>query len=109
MQHLDNVNFTTLDGERVYFDKNGDSPARYELVNLQITSRGTLEGETVGILDASLSEEFQFIMKNISVVWGNGLTEVKQMLMTFLKFVNRFFHSVKRIAHCYFSVHKLFL
>lgn len=66
-----------MDGERVYFDKNGDSPARYELVNLQITNKGTMEGETVGIFDTSLQDDNQFIFNNISVVWGNGLTKVR--------------------------------
>lgn len=78
MEYLNSVNFTTSDGERVYFDDNGDSPARYELVNLQMKNRGTMEGATVGIFDASLQDDNQFIMSNISVVWGNGLTEVKQ-------------------------------
>lgn len=72
------MTFTTEEGERVYFDSNGDSPARYELVNLQMTNKGTMEGATVGIYDASLPESHQFIMKNTPVVWGDGLTEVKQ-------------------------------
>ncbi|XP_070826377.1 extracellular calcium-sensing receptor [Chaetodon trifascialis] len=76
LHYLKTVNFTTEEGERVYFDSNGDSPARYELVNLQMTNKGTMEGATVGIYDASLPESHQFIMNNIQVVWGNGLTEV---------------------------------
>lgn len=74
------MNFTTKEGERVYFDSNGDSPARYELVNLQMTNKGTMEGATVGIYDASLPESHQFIMNNISIFWGNAQTEVKQRL-----------------------------
>lgn len=71
------MNFTTKEGERVYFDSNGDSPARYELVNLQTTNKGTMEGVTVGIFDASLPDSHQFIMNNIPVVWGNALNKVK--------------------------------
>uniref|UniRef100_A0A3Q1J1I2 G-protein coupled receptors family 3 profile domain-containing protein n=1 Tax=Anabas testudineus TaxID=64144 RepID=A0A3Q1J1I2_ANATE len=63
LQYLKTVNFTTEEGERVYFDSNGDSPARYELVNLQMTNKGTMEGLTVGIYDASLPDS-QFIMNN---------------------------------------------
>ncbi|XP_041654144.1 extracellular calcium-sensing receptor-like [Cheilinus undulatus] len=76
LQYLDLVNFTTKEGERVYFDSNGDSPARYELVNLQVTHKGTMEGVTVGVYDASLPESNQFITNNIPVVWGNGLIKV---------------------------------
>ncbi|XP_051254263.1 extracellular calcium-sensing receptor-like [Dicentrarchus labrax] len=75
LRYLNTVNFTTKEGEKVYFDSNGDSPARYELVNLQITNKGTMEGATVGIYDASLPESHQFIMNNIPVVWGRWLTE----------------------------------
>lgn len=70
------MEFTTNTGERVYFDENGDSPARYELVNLQIRNKETMEGATVGIYDASLPESHQFIMNSIPVSWGSGQTQV---------------------------------
>ncbi|XP_029302357.1 extracellular calcium-sensing receptor-like [Cottoperca gobio] len=76
LQYLNTVNFTTEEGEQVYFDSNGDSPAIYEVVNLQLTNKGTIEGVTVGIYDASLRESHQFVMNNIPVVWGNGLEKV---------------------------------
>lgn len=79
------MNFTTEGGERVYFDSNGDSPARYELVNIHMKNKGTMEGVTIGIYDASLPVTRQFIMNNIPIVWGNGLTEVKQRLTIVLK------------------------
>lgn len=75
------MKFTSEEGETIYFDSNGESPARYELVNLQMTNKGTMEGATAGIYDASLPESHHFIMNNIPVVWGNGLTEVKRRLM----------------------------
>ncbi|XP_072314529.1 extracellular calcium-sensing receptor-like [Eucyclogobius newberryi] len=72
LHYLDNVDFTTREGQRVYFDSYGDSPARYELVNLQTTSKGTLEAITVGIFDASFPESQQFIINNESLMWGNN-------------------------------------
>ncbi|MED6284437.1 hypothetical protein CHARACLAT_019159 [Characodon lateralis] len=76
LQNLNSVNFTTVDGEKVYFDSNGDSPARYELVNLQMTTTGIMKGETVGVYDASFPEGQQLIVNSISVAWANGLFEV---------------------------------
>ncbi|XP_077578119.1 extracellular calcium-sensing receptor-like [Stigmatopora nigra] len=76
LQYLSSVNFTTPEGDRVYFDNNGDSPARYELVNLQMTNKGTMEGVTVGVYDASQPDGNQFIMNNILMVWGNGQSEM---------------------------------
>ncbi|KAK7905208.1 hypothetical protein WMY93_017815 [Mugilogobius chulae] len=72
LHYLDHVDFITRDGQRVYFDSNGDSPARYELVNLQTTDKGTLEPVTVGIFDASFPESKQFIMNKKSLVWSNN-------------------------------------
>uniref|UniRef100_A0A6Q2YW64 G-protein coupled receptors family 3 profile domain-containing protein n=1 Tax=Esox lucius TaxID=8010 RepID=A0A6Q2YW64_ESOLU len=56
LHYLQTVNFTTKQGERVFFDGNGDPPARYELVNLQSPKPGTMDGVTIGIYDASLPE-----------------------------------------------------
>ncbi|XP_033833109.2 extracellular calcium-sensing receptor-like [Periophthalmus magnuspinnatus] len=72
LHYLDNVDFITREGQRVFFDSNGDSPARYELVNLQITDKGALEAVTVGVFDASFPESQQFIMNNKSLIWGNN-------------------------------------
>lgn len=72
------VRFNTSEGETVYFERSGDSPARYELVNIQLTDKGTSEGRTVGIYDASLPEDHQFIMSDEPIVWGNGEMEVKK-------------------------------
>lgn len=72
------MRFSTSEGETVYFESNGDSPARYELVNLQMTGKGNLEGQTVGIYDASLPENHQFIMSDVPIVWGTDEMEVKK-------------------------------
>ncbi|XP_069569061.1 extracellular calcium-sensing receptor-like [Brachyistius frenatus] len=72
LHYLQNVNFTTSEGERVTFDQNGDSYARYELVNLQHVTSGTMHVATVGIFDATLPSEHQFIMNGMDIVWGGG-------------------------------------
>lgn len=40
-----------------------------------------MEGETVGIYDASFPDDQQFIMNNISVVWAHGLLEVTKFFV----------------------------
>uniref|UniRef100_A0A4W5RQQ5 G-protein coupled receptors family 3 profile domain-containing protein n=1 Tax=Hucho hucho TaxID=62062 RepID=A0A4W5RQQ5_9TELE len=67
LHYLQSVNFTTGEGEKVFFDSNGDSPARYELVNLQSATSGTMEVATVGFYGASLTEDHQFTMNNVPV------------------------------------------
>ncbi|XP_049431940.1 extracellular calcium-sensing receptor-like [Epinephelus fuscoguttatus] len=72
LHYLQNINFTTSQGERVMFDQNGDSPARYELINLQQVTSGTMHVSTVGIFDVTLPPERQFIMNGMKIVWGRG-------------------------------------
>ncbi|KAM9318690.1 uncharacterized protein KZ484_022956 [Pholidichthys leucotaenia] len=42
LKHLHDVNFTLHSGERVYFDRNGDPAATYELVNWQKNHAGDI-------------------------------------------------------------------
>ncbi|XP_041118663.1 extracellular calcium-sensing receptor-like [Polyodon spathula] len=76
LHYLKTVNFTTRNGESVYFDKNGDITARYELVNWQLNKKGKTQFVTVGLYDASLAEGRQFIMNNISIVWTGDQDKV---------------------------------
>ncbi|XP_041126924.1 extracellular calcium-sensing receptor-like [Polyodon spathula] len=70
VHYLKTVNFTTKNGENVYFDENGDPTARYTLVNWQLNKESITQFVTVGLYDASLPEGQQFIMNNISIVWA---------------------------------------
>ncbi|XP_055030323.2 olfactory receptor CH1 [Misgurnus anguillicaudatus] len=70
LQSLQNVNFTMASGERVYFDRNGDPSARYELVNWQKTEAGVTNFITVGHYDASLPSEQQFVMNSANIAWA---------------------------------------
>ncbi|XP_028647718.2 extracellular calcium-sensing receptor-like [Erpetoichthys calabaricus] len=76
LDYIKRVNFTTKNGERVYFDENGDPVARYELINWQLTNEGFTEFMTVGFYDASLPSDKQFIMNNSKIVWVNGSVKV---------------------------------
>ncbi|XP_047449260.1 extracellular calcium-sensing receptor-like [Mugil cephalus] len=72
LHYLQNINFTTSGGETVTFDQNGDSAARYELVNLQRVTSGTMHVATVGTFDSARPGERQFIMNSEKIVWGGG-------------------------------------
>ncbi|XP_030257776.1 extracellular calcium-sensing receptor-like [Sparus aurata] len=72
LHYLQNINFTTGQGERVTFDQNGDSPARYELINVQRVTSETMHVATVGIFDVTLPRRRQFIMNGVEIVYGGG-------------------------------------
>ncbi|KAG2463181.1 CASR protein, partial [Polypterus senegalus] len=76
LDYIKRVNFTTKNGERVYFDENGDPVARYELINWQLTNEGFTEFMTVGFYDASLPSDKRFIMNNSKIVWVNGSVKI---------------------------------
>ncbi|XP_028275071.1 extracellular calcium-sensing receptor-like [Parambassis ranga] len=69
VKHLQDVNFTIQSGERVYFDKNGDPTATYELVNWQRNRVGDVVFVTVGNYDASLPNGKQFTMNGLNITW----------------------------------------
>lgn len=72
LHYLQNINFTTGQGERVTFDQNGDSPARYELINVQRVTSETMHVATVGIFDVTLPRRRQFVMNGVEIVYGGG-------------------------------------
>ncbi|XP_030257493.1 extracellular calcium-sensing receptor-like [Sparus aurata] len=71
LTQLKKVNFSQ-NGFDVSFDANGDSVARYELLNWQQRESGSIEIVTVGHYDASLPEGQKFrINRNLTWVDGN--------------------------------------
>ncbi|XP_026142655.1 extracellular calcium-sensing receptor-like [Carassius auratus] len=73
---LREVSFFTETGEKVFFDKNGDPAARYDLLNWQQGEDGTIKFVKVGFYDASLQPEFQLSFNNISIVWAKNQRQV---------------------------------
>lgn len=81
---LQNVNFTTDHRENVFFSKDGDSPAKYELINLQKFSKGTATVVTVGYYDASLPKDQQLTLNGAEIVWKGGSRMVFPVTQAFL-------------------------
>ncbi|XP_064159319.1 extracellular calcium-sensing receptor-like [Anguilla rostrata] len=76
LQHLKKVRFKTKEGEEVYFDENGDPPAKYELVNWQENSQGQIALVTIGLYDESLPMEKHLTLTNVSIVWAQNAKQV---------------------------------
>ncbi|XP_051778693.1 extracellular calcium-sensing receptor-like [Erpetoichthys calabaricus] len=76
LHYLKMVNFSTWSGENIYFDKNGDPVARYELVNWQINKEGLIQYVPVGLYDASLPKGHQFLINSSSVIWAGNQVKV---------------------------------
>uniref|UniRef100_A0A3Q1IME3 G-protein coupled receptors family 3 profile domain-containing protein n=1 Tax=Anabas testudineus TaxID=64144 RepID=A0A3Q1IME3_ANATE len=70
VKHLQGVNFTLQSGESVYFDRNGDPVATYELVNWQRDQAGDIVFVAVGSYNASEPNGKQFTMNGINITWA---------------------------------------
>uniref|UniRef100_A0A3B4E0F2 G-protein coupled receptors family 3 profile domain-containing protein n=1 Tax=Pygocentrus nattereri TaxID=42514 RepID=A0A3B4E0F2_PYGNA len=75
VKHLKRVRFKTKEGEEVYFDKNGDPVAKYELLNWQ-TIEDQHEFVTVGLYDSSFPAHSRLAVKMASIVWAQNKNEV---------------------------------
>ncbi|XP_036441647.1 extracellular calcium-sensing receptor-like [Colossoma macropomum] len=75
LEHLKRMRFKTKDGEEVYFDKNGDPVAKYEIINWQ-TTEDHHEFVIVGRYDSSFPENNQLAVKMESILWAQNTNQV---------------------------------
>ncbi|XP_045929869.1 extracellular calcium-sensing receptor-like [Micropterus dolomieu] len=76
LESLKQVNFTIKNGDQVWFDSTGAAVARYEVVNWQHGSDGSVQFKPVGYYDASLPTGQKFVLKTEAIMWPNGQTEL---------------------------------
>ncbi|XP_026169350.1 extracellular calcium-sensing receptor-like [Mastacembelus armatus] len=76
LQHIKTINFKTKEGDEVYFNKNGDPAAKYEIINWQPTENGIVDFVTVGLYEASLPADKQLKLQNNSLVWAQNSKQV---------------------------------
>uniref|UniRef100_A0A8C7YN67 Olfactory receptor C family, g2 n=1 Tax=Oryzias sinensis TaxID=183150 RepID=A0A8C7YN67_9TELE len=72
IEALKQVNFIIKNGEQVWFDSTGAVLARYEVVNWQQRSIGSVHFEPVGYYDASLPPGQKFVLNTEAIMWPGG-------------------------------------
>ncbi|XP_034051721.1 extracellular calcium-sensing receptor-like [Gymnodraco acuticeps] len=70
LHHLNNLNFTTPQGEMFYFQE-GNTPAKYDLVNWQNTPEGSLKVVLIGRVDG-----FDINLDLSAIQWNTGSNQV---------------------------------
>ncbi|KAG7497621.1 extracellular calcium-sensing receptor-like [Solea senegalensis] len=73
---LKHVNFTIKNGDQVWFDRTGAAVARYEVVNWQRESDGSVLFKPVGYYDASLPSGQRFALRTEDIMWPGGNKEL---------------------------------
>ncbi|KAL1256542.1 hypothetical protein QQF64_012087, partial [Cirrhinus molitorella] len=75
VEALKNINFTVKMGDHVWFDSTGGVVARYEVVNWQQDSDGSVHFKPVGYYDASLPPHQRFVLNTENIIWVGGQLE----------------------------------
>uniref|UniRef100_A0A3P8RQP1 Olfactory receptor C family, g5 n=1 Tax=Amphiprion percula TaxID=161767 RepID=A0A3P8RQP1_AMPPE len=76
VESLKQVNFTIKNGDKVWFDSTGAAVARYEVVNWQRGSDGSIQFKPVGYYDASLPSGQRFVLNTEAIMWPGGSKEL---------------------------------
>lgn len=58
-------------GEVVFFDKNGDPPASYEIINWQLRE-GQVQHIEVGHFSTSADGKYELVISEDRIVWRTG-------------------------------------
>uniref|UniRef100_A0A665T223 G-protein coupled receptors family 3 profile domain-containing protein n=1 Tax=Echeneis naucrates TaxID=173247 RepID=A0A665T223_ECHNA len=69
--HLQKVHFKNQFGENVFFDKNGDPPASYDIINWQLRD-GQVRHVTVGHFVSAENGDYNLSIWEDKIVWGTG-------------------------------------
>ncbi|KAJ1080402.1 hypothetical protein NDU88_000611 [Pleurodeles waltl] len=78
LHYVKNVRFRTEVGTEAFFDTNGNPPARYDIVNWQLSPQGTLQHVKVGTYDPSATPGQHLLIINASLIqWPGKDNQVK--------------------------------
>lgn len=78
LEQLKRIYFKTKEGEEVYFDKNGDPPAKYEIINWQKNKENQHQFITVGLYDSTLPNRDRLGINMASIVWVQNTNQVRK-------------------------------
>ncbi|XP_069478247.1 extracellular calcium-sensing receptor-like [Ambystoma mexicanum] len=70
LHYIKHVHFRNPAGAEVFFDKNGDPPGTYDIVNWQLGSNGEAKSYTVGRFDSSFGERDQLEINDSLIFKG---------------------------------------
>ncbi|XP_060780157.1 extracellular calcium-sensing receptor-like [Neoarius graeffei] len=74
LENLKSVHFKTKEGEEVFFDKNGDPAAKYDIINWQVNEE--YKFITVGHYDSSINGHDRLAVNMASIAWAQNTNQV---------------------------------
>ncbi|XP_078496076.1 vomeronasal type-2 receptor 116-like [Lissotriton helveticus] len=70
LHYVRSVHFKTSSGEDIFFDENGDVPAVFDFVNIQISSEGSIRLVNVVTYDSSAPKGKQIRIEEDAMMWN---------------------------------------
>ncbi|XP_069059358.1 vomeronasal type-2 receptor 26-like [Pleurodeles waltl] len=77
LHYLKNVHFKTRTGDEIFFDENGDGPATYEILNVQISQDEDFQLVKVGKLDPTAGEGKDITVNTGAILWSVGASQAQ--------------------------------
>ncbi|XP_053479638.1 extracellular calcium-sensing receptor-like [Ictalurus furcatus] len=74
LENLKKMHFKTKEGEEVFFDKNGDPAAKYDIINWHVNEEHAFV--TVGLYDSSTTGHDRLTVNMASIVWAQNTKQV---------------------------------
>uniref|UniRef100_H2ZUC0 G-protein coupled receptors family 3 profile domain-containing protein n=1 Tax=Latimeria chalumnae TaxID=7897 RepID=H2ZUC0_LATCH len=76
LHYIKKVHFKMNDGRDIFFDRNGNLPPVYDILNWQITPSNTLKNIKVGSIDFTAPKGQELILNESAIFWNGGYTKV---------------------------------
>ncbi|XP_069495780.1 vomeronasal type-2 receptor 26-like [Ambystoma mexicanum] len=76
LHYLRNVHFKTGTGREIFFDVNGDAPAAYDILNVQILADEEFQLVKVGKVDPTAEDGQYLIISSGGIVWSDGSSQL---------------------------------
>ncbi|XP_069495658.1 extracellular calcium-sensing receptor-like [Ambystoma mexicanum] len=76
LHYLKHLHFKTPAGDNISFDANGDAPAAYDILNVQISPNEEFHVAKVGKLDPTAQDGRDIIVNAATILWSDGSSRV---------------------------------
>ncbi|XP_030044047.1 extracellular calcium-sensing receptor-like [Microcaecilia unicolor] len=76
LHYIKNVHFHNGIGNEIFFDEQGNAPARYDIINWQQSAQGTIRHVKVGSYDSSAAPGKHLAINMSAIFWGSGEAQV---------------------------------
>ncbi|CAH2272587.1 extracellular calcium-sensing receptor-like [Pelobates cultripes] len=80
--YIQNVKVNLSTGREQFFDKNGDPPGMYDIVNWHLNTDGTMRHVKVGSYDTTQANGNSFLINTSALMWASGQKEIPVSVCT---------------------------